>query len=52
MLLDYFFWLLPTEIFQWESLHSFFQPLTEISSVKIGQQSWNKALSKVAMLEG
>ena len=51
-ILDYFFWQLPKEIFQWQSFHSFFQLLTEISSAKIGQQSWKKILSKVAMLEG
>ena len=30
----------------------FFQLLIEISSAKIGQQSWKKALSKVVMLRG
>ena len=48
----FFFLTAPQESFQWKSFHSFFQLLTKISLAKIGQQSWKKALSKVAMLEG
>ena len=51
-MLDYFFLTAPQGDFSVTILPQFFSTFDWDQLSEIGQQSWKKALSKVAMLEG